>query len=67
MTACEGGAISYEGAVELLLSNKFDEAESRFEKDIDASTRHALLFAQVAFARTVLSMDPADAQQAMER
>lgn len=36
-------------------------------KDMDTSTRHALLYAQVAFARAVLSMAPADAQEAMER
>jgi hypothetical protein len=34
---------------------------------MDASTRHALLYAQVAFARAVLSMAPADAKEAMER
>ena len=36
-------------------------------QDMDASTRHALLYAQVAFARAVLSMAPADAKEAMER
>ncbi len=62
-----GSPITYNAAVELLLSNQFAQAETRFLKDSMSSTRHALLYAQVAFARSVLSLDPADLEETIDR
>ena len=60
-------AISYQEAVDLLLSNEFALAEKRFLRDSPASSRHALLYAQVGFASAALSLDPSDIEEAIAR
>lgn len=59
--------ISYEDAAQLMLANKFGEAETRLGAAVDVSPRHALMYAQVSFAKACLSLDEADATVALER
>ena len=47
--------VTHAAAVAQLLANDFQGAEERLRADVRASPWHALLFAQIAFARAVLS------------
>ncbi len=62
-----GECISYEVAVGQLLANDFAGVEERLRVNVRTSPIHALLFAQIAFARAVLSLSPADAEDALAR
>lgn len=62
-----GECISYEAAVGQLLANDFAGVEERLRVNVRTSPSHALLFAQIAFARAVLSLSPADAEDALAR
>jgi len=59
--------VTHAAAVAQLLANDFQGAEERLRADVRASPWHALLFAQIAFARAVLSLAPGDAEDALQR
>ena len=66
-----GECIAYEAAVGQVLANDFAGAEERLRValsvEVGATPKHALLFAQIAFARAILSLSPADAEDALQR
>jgi hypothetical protein len=61
------GAVTCAEAVEILMQNGFVEAEALLAAHREASPRHALLYAQIAFARGVLSLASNDLEGCLTR
>jgi hypothetical protein len=66
-----GESIAYDAAVGQVLANDFAGAEERLRValsvEVGGTPKHALLFAQIAFARAILSLSPTDAEDALQR